>query len=276
MFKFLMYDIIDRFGKSLVPLFHTNPKNVGVDSISIKGLRLYHARPLSIVHISDLHIGFQYNYHDLIEHIKIINQLQPDIVMITGDLFDNLEVFKENPNDYIPLLKTIKAPLGVYFSYGNHDQRTHLTHDLETVLTNSHITVLNNFGKYINYDGEEIYVCGTDDILNASGNIEQAIRNRKHHNDYTITLVHEPDYADFVKKFNVDLQLSGHSHGGQIFIPMLGAPIKPSLGQKYLKGFFKLKYKKHSMHLHVSRGLGSTHLPIRIFAKPQITKIYIK
>lgn len=276
MLKDIMYSMIDRFGKQLVPIFHTNPQKVAINEITINILKKPHARPLSIVHISDLHIGFQYDYRDLIEHIKIINQIKPDMVMITGDFFDNLEKFDGNPLDYVPLLKTIQAPLGTYFSYGNHDQRSELTNNLETVLYNSHIEVLNNFGKYIDYDGEAIYICGTDDIINAAGNIEQAVRNRKDDHDPTIALVHEPDYADFVKKFNVNIQLSGHSHGGQIYIPLLGAPIKPGLGRKYLKGLYKLKHKKNVLHLHVSRGLGTTHLPIRFFAKPQITKIYVK
>ncbi|WP_414051217.1 metallophosphoesterase [Macrococcus animalis] len=276
MLKDIMFSMIDRFGKKLVPLFHTNPKKVAINQISIKVLQQRHTRPLSIVHISDLHIGFQYDYNDLMEHIKIINDLSPDMVMITGDLFDNLEKFDGNPFDYVPLLKTIKVPLGTYFSYGNHDQRSELTKNLETVLFNSHIEVLNNFGKYIQFENENIYICGTDDIINASGNIEQAIRNRIAINDPTIALVHEPDYADFVKKFNVNIQLSGHSHGGQIYFPLIGAPIKPGLARKYLKGLHKLRYKKNILYLHVSRGLGTTHLPIRFFAKPQITKIYVK
>ncbi|WP_414047891.1 metallophosphoesterase [Macrococcus equi] len=276
MLKSLMFSAIDRFGKSLVPVFHTSPHHVEINHIHLKGLKKEHQRSLSIVHISDLHIGFQYDYNDLVEHIKYINQLNPDIVMITGDLFDNIAKFKGNPNHYVPLLKTIKAPLGKYFAYGNHDQRTYLTHDIETILYNSNIEILNNFGKYIIFDQEPIYICGTDDIINASGNIEQAIKNRKDMSDFTVAMVHEPDYADFVKKYKVDLQLSGHSHGGQIYIPCIGAPIKPALGRKYLKGLYRLKYKNHHMHLHVSRGLGTTHLPIRFFSKPQITKITIK
>lgn len=276
MIKDLIYAAIDHFGKKLVPYFHQSPNDIDINRITLHLLRKKHRKPLSIVHISDLHIGFQYNYNDLIHHIKQINALNPDVVMITGDLFDNLESYTGNPNDYIPLLKTIKAPLGTYFAYGNHDQRTYLTHNLEHLLQMSNINILNNFGMTINFNDEPIYLCGTDDIINANGNIEQALNNRDDDSILTIALVHEPDYADFVKKFKVDLQLSGHSHGGQIYIPLIGAPIKPALGRKYLKGLYHLNFKKHCMYLHVSRGLGTTHLPIRIFSKPQITEIIVK
>ncbi|MCE4956930.1 metallophosphoesterase [Macrococcoides caseolyticum] len=271
----LMYGAIDRFGKTLVPIFKRSPHNIEVNTIHIKGLKQPHNRPLSIVHISDTHIGFQYDYYDLITHIQYINALQPDIVVITGDLFDNIAKYQGNPKQFIPLLKTIQAPLGTYFAYGNHDQRNALTHDIETILEASHIKVLCNYGEYITYDNESIYICGTDDLINASGNISQALKLRQRKTDYTIALVHEPDYADFVKKHHVDLQLSGHSHGGQIYFPFIGAPIRPLLGRIYLKGLYRLKHRQHVMHLHVSRGLGTTHLPIRFCSKPQITKINI-
>lgn len=271
-----MFAVIDHFGKTLVPIFHRSPHYVDINEITLAGLKKTHAQPFSIIHISDLHIGFQYDYDDLIEHIKYINALQPNIVVITGDLFDNIAKYQGDPTHYIPLLKTINATNGVYFAYGNHDQRSYLTRDIESILFDSNIEVLNNFGKFIDYDGERIYLCGTDDIINASGNIEQALKNKNSEEAYTIALVHEPDFADFVKKYPVDLQLSGHSHGGQIYVPVIGAPIKPALGKKYLKGLYKLKHKKHIMHLHVSRGLGTTHLPIRFCSKPQITKINIK
>ncbi|MGK0553038.1 metallophosphoesterase [Macrococcus capreoli] len=276
MLKTLMFEIIDRFGKSLVPYFHRAPSHVQMNELNLKGLKSTHDAPLSIVHISDLHIGFQYDYDDLITHIQYINALNPHIVVITGDLFDNIAKYKGDPKQYIPLLKTIQASLGTYFAYGNHDQRNPLTHDIAAILRDSNIEVLTNTGQFIHYDGEQIYLCGTDDIINASGNIEQALKNKQNKQCYTIALVHEPDYADFVKKFDVDLQLSGHSHGGQIYIPIIGAPIRPSLGRKYLKGLYRLKYRRHVMYLHVSRGLGTTHLPIRFLSKPQITKINIK
>lgn len=272
--KHAVFTAIDLFGTQLIPLVHDNPKkNIEIIKLELPILQQQHKHPLRIVHISDLHIGFQYQYSDLIEHIEMINALEPHIVAITGDLFDNLRTIKQDPFKYIPLLKTIKASHGVYFCYGNHDQRIFMNNDYLDILSNSNITLLNNYGHTIEYDGELIYLCGTDDIINASGNISQALSNRPNQNMPTIALVHEGDYADFTKRFKVDLQLSGHSHGGQIRFPIFGALVKPKLGSKYVKGLHKLKYKKHRMYLHVSKGLGTTHLPIRLFCKKDIALI---
>ncbi|WP_165981048.1 metallophosphoesterase [Macrococcus lamae] len=235
-----------------------------------------HERPLKIVHISDLHIGFNYTYEDLIQHIKVVNSLQPDMVMITGDLFDKIDIYDGKPKAFAPLLRTIKAPLGTYFSYGNHDQRSNRTYKIQNVVEQSGIHLLNNFGHTIDYDGESIYLCGTDDILNSNGNVMQALKNRDEERHLTIMMVHEPDYADYVKRFKVDLQLSGHTHGGQIRVPFLGAPILPKLGKKYVRGLYQITNNNHRMLLHVSPGLGTTRLPIRLFCPPEITMIELE
>lgn len=230
-----------------------------------------HERPLKIVHISDLHIGFNYEYEDLLYHIHRVNQQNADVVVISGDLFDRIDIYKGNPKKFIPLLKTIKAKQGIYFCFGNHDQRTYQTEQIKEVLEASEIQLLNNFGRTIYFDDEPIYICGLDDILNSKGNVRQALNNRQHPSHTTITLVHEPDYADFVKRYKVDLQLSGHSHGGQIRLPLFGAIVTPKLARKYIKGLYTIKNKYGKLIVHVSPGLGTTHLPIRFFCPPEIT-----
>ena len=273
MLKQLMYAFIDRFGERLIPLMPNPIHQLKLSHIKLNGLHKKHERPLRIVHLSDMHIGFQFDYEDLIHVIKQVNQQKPDIVCITGDVFDNLDRFKENSDRYIPLFKTIQAP-HKFFVYGNHDQRAHRTHDLERVMQHAEIEILNNYGKYITYDNESIYIGGTDDIINSGGNIDQMLHNKTYH-AYTIALIHEPDFARFTKKFDVDLQLSGHAHGGQIALPIFGAPVRPMLGRKYYRGLYTLKYRQHKMHLHTSTGLGTTHFPVRIGARPEITLIEI-
>lgn len=272
--------MIDKLVKILVKLnlssVYSKAEEVKIKKIKLPILREQHDQPLTIVHISDLHIGFNYSYSDLIYHISLVNELNADFVMITGDLFDRVDKFKGNPYAYVPLLKTIRAAQGVFFCFGNHDQRTYETHIIQDILERSNIRILNNFGTTVYYDDEPIYLCGLDDILNSKGNITQALRNRQHPSHLTITMVHEPDFADYVKKFNVDLQLSGHSHGGQIRLPLLGAPITPYLGSKYVRGLYRLHYKTHELFVHVSPGLGVTHLPIRLFCPPEITVIELK
>ncbi|UOB21257.1 metallophosphoesterase [Macrococcus armenti] len=269
MLKHLMYSFIDRFGENLIPYVRNPLHKLTINTVKLNCLKEHHDTPLKIVHISDLHIGFQFSYDDLIQVIQEVNNLKPHIVCITGDMFDNLDRFKENSARYIPLLKTIRAK-HKFFVYGNHDQRAHRTHDLERIMHHAEIEVLNNYGKYIHFDDEAIYICGTDDIINSGGNIQQMLSN-KDNSAYTIALIHEPDFARFTKRFDVDLQLSGHSHGGQIRLPIIGAPIRPMLGRKYYSGLYTLKYKRRKMKLYTSNGLGTTHFPFRIGARPEIT-----
>lgn len=250
--------------------FKSKKEDVVIKKYSLKLLRQRHTEPLKVIHISDLHLGFHYSYDDLIYHIRIINDMRPDLIIISGDLFDNIDYY-QNPEHLIPLLKTLSAPLGVFFSYGNHDQRIHQTPRINRILSASHIQLLSNTGVLLNYDTEPIFLSGLDDVINSKGNVYQALKNRPE-DMMTMMMVHEPDYADFVEQFYIDLQFSGHSHGGQIRIPLLGAPVKPQLGRKYVKGL----YQVGKMILHVSPGLGTTHLPIRLFCPPEITLFNIK
>ncbi|WP_165980620.1 metallophosphoesterase [Macrococcus carouselicus] len=249
--------------------FKSKKEDVRIRHRELKMLREAHHAPLTVVHISDLHLGFNYSYEDLLYHITLINQLHADIIIISGDLFDNIDHY-HNPEHLIPLLKTLKATLGVFFAYGNHDQRIHQTERISRLLAASDIRLLVNQGTVVHYDGEPIFIGGLDDIINSGGNVEQTLKQR-HDDMLTFLIVHEPDYADFVRKFNVDMQFSGHTHGGQIRIPLIGAPVKPSLGMKYVQGM----YNVGDMKLHVSPGLGTTHLPIRLFCRPEITCLHI-
>ncbi|WJP98523.1 metallophosphoesterase [Macrococcus bovicus] len=245
--------------------FKSKKEDVVIKRHTLNLLRQPHAAPLKVIHISDLHLGFHYSYDDLIYHIQLINDLQPDIIIISGDLFDNIDHY-HNPEHLIPLLKTMTAPLGVFFSYGNHDQRIHQTPRISRILSASNIQLLTNTGVVLDFDQEPIFLGGLDDILNSKGNMYQALKNRPD-DMLTMMIVHEPDYADFVEQFKVDVQFSGHSHGGQIRLPLVGAPVKPQLGRKYVKGLYRIG----AMTLHVSPGLGTTHLPIRLFCPPEIT-----
>lgn len=245
--------------------------DVIIKSHTLPVLNESHDRPLKVVHISDLHIGFNYDYEDLLYHVKLVNEQSADIVVISGDLFDRIDKYKGHPEKFIPLLKTISARLGVFFCFGNHDQRTYQTEHIKRILEGSEIQLLNNFGRTLYFDDEPVYICGLDDILNSKGNVRQALKNREHLSHTTITLVHEPDYANFVKKYKVDLQLSGHSHGGQIRLPLFGAIVTPQLARKYVKGLYTVKNKYGRLIVHVSPGLGTTHLPVRFFCPPEIT-----
>lgn len=115
-------------------------------------------------------------------------------------------------------------------------------------------------------DNSEISIFGLDDILLGKPKIKETLQ-RARKNIYNIVLVHEPDIAPQIATYPVNLQLSGHSHGGQVQIPFLGAIITPALAKNYVEGFYRIQ----DLALYVNRGLGRTRVPFRFMAKPEIT-----
>ncbi len=113
-----------------------------------------------------------------------------------------------------------------------------------------------------------IYLAGLDDLWSGQADLTAALAQAPA-NVPTILLVHEPDFADTVAKDGrVSLQLSGHSHGGQVRLPGIGAPILPYLGRKYDQGL----YNVNNMWLYTNRGIGLGRIPLRINCPPEITE----
>ncbi|MGG3990021.1 metallophosphoesterase [Bacillus smithii] len=229
---------------------------------------------MSIVLFSDTHIGFQYTLNQLQRHVAIINSLQPDIVFFTGDLLDHPGQF---PKKHVlpDILGKIKAPFGKFAVYGNHDHGGYGTEIYKNIMEKSSFQILRNESRKITMINQQrIYIAGIDDAMLGSPNLYETIKKIPE-NQFTILLSHAPDLADEASLFPIQLQLSGHSHGGQIKLPFIGALITPPFGTKYPEGRYELT-KHHRLTLYVNRGLGTTRLPYRFFAVPEITKIVLK
>lgn len=120
-------------------------------------------------------------------------------------------------------------------------------------------------------DGARLWIAGIDDVLTGAPDLHNALRQVPV-GDVTILLAHEPDYADAASRFPVHLQLSGHSHGGQVRLPLLGAPILPSLARKYPAGLRQVG----NLQLYTNRGIGVIDPPIRINCPPEITLLTLR
>jgi predicted MPP superfamily phosphohydrolase len=114
--------------------------------------------------------------------------------------------------------------------------------------------------------GKRLWVAGVDDVLEGKPDLQQALKGIPA-SDPVVLLSHEPDWADYVSRYPVDLQLSGHSHGGQIRLPGFPPPMLPALGRKYPMGLRKVKQTT----LYTNIGLGTIVVPIRFMAKPEVT-----
>jgi len=134
-------------------------------------------------------------------------------------------------------------------------------------LSLSSVTDLTNTVFTMTREGEHLHLCGVDDVMEGDVRLEDVIAQLQDQSA-AILLAHEPDFADTsAPTGRFDLQLSGHSHGGQVVLPMIGQPVLPELGRKYPSGL----YKVGDMFQYTSRGIGMARLPIRINCPPEIT-----
>ena len=221
---------------------------------------------MKIIQFSDTHLGFQFQLSDLQAIVNKINQLDPDIVVFTGDLMDEPNKYKAQ-NKIPPVLNQLKAPLGKFSIFGNHDHGGYGSEIYRDIMEKSNFTMLQNSSARISLlSAEEIFLTGVDDAMLGKPDFEQSLSGIPK-GAFTIMLSHAPDLADTSCTYDIQYQISGHSHGGQVQIPFIGALVTPPYAEKYTEGTFEID----SLTLHVNRGLGTTRLPYRFLSRPELT-----
>jgi predicted MPP superfamily phosphohydrolase len=208
---------------------------------------------------------YPYTQLDFIkEAVAVANALQPDLIVLTGDYVSRKA---EAIFELAPVLASLNAKHGVFSILGNHDLWT----DVEIIrlgFKEQRLPLLENEGVALPVNGETLYLAGVDDGWSGQPDLALALAQRPT-GALTILLAHEPDLADqFSLDERVSLQLSGHSHGGQVRLPLLGAPVLPRLGKKYDQGLYRI----NEMWLYTNRGIGLV-TPVRINCPPEITEI---
>ncbi|WP_409305241.1 metallophosphoesterase [Peribacillus sp. SCS-155] len=226
---------------------------------------------VKIVQFSDTHLGFQFQLQDLKEIIHVINSLDPDLIMFTGDLMDKPDQYT-GYDEIIPVMKECKARLGKFCIFGNHDHGGYGSELYSRIMSKSGFILLRNSNRKIQLlGGDEIYISGLDEPMLGSPDIDKALQGIPR-NHLAVMLSHAPDTAVTTSKYDVQLQLSGHSHGGQVQIPFFGALVTPPYSEIYREG----TYDVGELKLHVNRGLGTTRLPYRFLSRPELTVIRLQ
>ena len=227
-----------------------------------------------IVQFSDTHLGFNYTLEQFEQLITKINSLNPDVIFFSGDLMDEPNKYEERQG-ISPILKRLQAPFGKFSIYGNHDHGGYGSDIYKTIMNQSEFMILQNQSHKIRLlDGSEIYVLGLDDAMLGRPDLALMLAGVPE-NSYKILLCHEPDLADQAQYYRIQLQLSGHSHGGQIQIPFIGPLVTPPLAEKYHEGFYYLENEAHQLTLYVNRGIGTTRLPFRFLSQPEVTVFHL-
>jgi predicted MPP superfamily phosphohydrolase len=227
---------------------------------------------LKILQFSDTHIGHYYDLEQFTKLIHKINQQKADLVFFTGDLIDAPDQYHDAMK-LVPLLSSINAPLGKFSIYGNHDHGGYGTESYKQIMDQSGFTLLMNSSTTFTVSGETIYIAGLDDYMLGRPDFEQTLGSIPK-GLFTILLAHEPDVAKISQSYPIQLQLSGHSHGGQVKLPFYGAVVTPPFASEYTEGFYKIG--QEPLTLYVNRGLGTTRVPFRFLSKPEITIFTLK
>lgn len=226
--------------------------------------------PLNVVQISDLQVSEYYETNRLDKVIEKVNAQKPDILLFTGDLFDNYSKYPEQRAPMIEKLNAFKANIGKYAVWGNHDYGGGAVRVYEDVMSAGGFTVLRNQGETLTLsDGRQVFLGGLDDSLLGNPSVSDTLAYRQNY-DYAITMTHEPDVADAFIGTDTQLVLAGHSHGGQVWIPFY--PIKNVLAEKYTRGLYQLDA---ITQLYVNTGIGTTSIHARFGVIPEVTQFTI-
>ncbi|MDA8975078.1 metallophosphoesterase [Akkermansiaceae bacterium] len=223
-----------------------------------------------IAHLTDLHYRPGSDEELTQKLISAVNEADVDLILITGDF-----VIKDPSSlpECCRHLKNLRSKHGIIASPGNHDRWYCTSVMLWKELTKAGITYLQNDGSNITIKGEQFFLAGLDSIW--GGSID-AHRSWKGHRkgDAVISLMHEPDVFDHLRvDRTLSLQLSGHTHGGQCRVPLIGyAPAKVKYGRNYIYGHFE----KNDAQLWVGRGVGTVGVRARFSCKPELTLLTLK
>jgi len=249
-----------------------NMLNVHYENISNE-LISKNTNDVKILQFSDTHLSEYFNIEDLQKVVDKINEEKPDIVIFTGDLIDHYYNYSYTGNisQIWEVLSNIKAPLGKYAVYGNHDYGGGAEKVYKDIMENSgFITLVNESVILKQYN---LNIIGLDDSIFGNLDIEK-LNELIDDGFFNIVISHEPDVIDIMLEYSIDLFLSGHSHGGQVHIPFVKS-ILPPLGEKYIKGIYEFENHRNTK-LYVNVGIGTSQIPFRFMAVPELSVFTLK
>ena len=229
-----------------------------------------------IAQISDVHLA-EYTEPWFVERaVHEVNALKPDLVLITGDFICMGPLNRRDSEAYIPmaaqLLSKIECPRR-YGVLGNHDWMVNgdmVIEDMGAV----GIPILRNANVPLERDGARVWIAGIMDALSWESDVEKSLpTHAAKDKEPVILMAHEPDILPAVARLNqVDLMLSGHTHGGQVRLPLLPPLILPPLGKRYVEGHFRMGRTQ----LYVNRGIGAVGLPFRFRCPSEVTELTLQ
>ena len=221
-----------------------------------------------IAQISDLHCGPFASGPRVAGWMEAVNRLKPDMVAVTGDLIASGDAF-------VPVVASalgqLRAPHGVFACMGNHDYFGD-GEAMAQALASEGLTVLRNRGVEVPRGGGRLFVAGVDDTWTARHDVARALAHRPS-GVPVVLLAHDPALFPEAASFGVDLTLSGHTHGGQLGLPLFSRKVNLA---RIITKFTTGLYREGPSSLYVNRGLGTTGPPIRLGVFPEIAVLTLR
>jgi predicted MPP superfamily phosphohydrolase len=228
-------------------------------------------REATVALLADVHHGPFVPHAYVREIVEMTNSLEPDIVALAGDYVHSKHTYIAPGID---ALGKLRAPLGRFAVRGNHDNFKYRDDQdfrllSRLALADARLPDLSNDGVWLERRGSRLRICGVGDLWTDHQNLDSALGDATER-DAVILLSHNPDFVESIRDRRVGLVLSGHTHGGQVVFPGLGAPIVPSrYGQKYLRGLVQ----GPCCRVFVTCGVGTISPPVRLFCRPEVVLI---
>ena len=223
-----------------------------------------------VVQVGDIHLDDWSKPARLNRIAEMVNEERPDLVVVTGD-FASYSARRLDTGRLVGALRRLSAPDGVLAILGNHDYLTDVKL-IRRCIREASLTELINEFVTLRREDAELHVAGVDDVMEGRSRLDLVL-GKLPEDGAAVLLAHEPDFADVAAATGrFDLQLSGHSHGGQVRVPLLGRAVLPPFSQRYTRGLHRVG----GMLVYTNRGLGTVHARLRFGCRPEITALTLR
>jgi predicted MPP superfamily phosphohydrolase len=224
---------------------------------------------LRLAQISDIHMGGWMNAEHFAQVVEAVLAEAPDVIALTGDYLLGYgwdETHQQALEALAPMLKTLADSTLTLAVMGNHDHWSDVQ-KIRAMLANVGILELANSVFTLQQGAARLHIGGVDDVYEGQDRLQDVLHQLPAQGA-AILLCHEPDFADTAAaSARFDLQISGHSHGGQVVVPFFGPLHTPKFAEKYPLGLYQVA----GMFQYTNRGVGMARLPIRFNCRPEVT-----
>ena len=237
-------------------------------SYDVQELTLPFGRSLRVVQLTDIHAGIYMNREEMRCYADQVTALQPDLFVLTGDFISNSMSFLPG---CVEEMARVRARYGTFATLGNHEHLWGRPNEIQAILRQYRVSLLTNAHQVIQTEQGPFAVAGIDDLRAGQPDLEAAMRGLDPATP-TLLLSHQPEIFPQAAAYGIPLTLSGHYHGGQIKLSLLGGDISMAhLWTPYPEGLYRI----NASHLYVSRGIGTTFTPVRLNAPPEVTLFHL-